>query len=149
MKKGLIIVVIVVVVGAGAAGAYVLLKKDNTKTAQSTSTTSSQSGTTHADDQTASTTQETVKPAETSKVVIQNFAYTPANITVKKGTTVTWTNNDSVGHTVTSDDDSALSFDSKTLNKGQTFSTTFDKVGSFSYHCTPHPNMTGSVTVTE
>ena len=78
-------------------------------------------------------------------VRIANFAFAPANIIVDVGTTVTWTNDDSVPHTVTSDDGDELN--SELLNPGDTFSHTFDEPGAYSYHCTPHPNMLGLVTV--
>jgi plastocyanin len=80
-------------------------------------------------------------------VTIQNFAFDPSNLTVKTGTTVTWTNLDSVNHTVTSD--TGL-FDSGELGKGSTFSFTFDKAGVYTYYCIPHHSkMTGTVTVTD
>ncbi|MFH1181629.1 MAG: cupredoxin domain-containing protein [Candidatus Woesearchaeota archaeon] len=73
---------------------------------------------------------------------IMNNAFAPSAITVRQGATVTWTNEDSVAHTVVSD-----SFESPSLAKGQTFSHTFDTAGTFTYHCSIHPNMTGTVTV--
>jgi plastocyanin len=78
-------------------------------------------------------------------VRIEDFAFAPANIVVDVGTTVTWTNYDSVGHTVTSDDGNEL--DSTLLGKNKTFSHTFDRPGTYFFHCTPHPNMRGLVTV--
>ena len=74
---------------------------------------------------------------------IANMSFGPSAITVKAGTTVTWTNNDNTAHTVTADDNS---FDSGNLNKGATFSHTFATAGTFHYHCTYHPMMTGTVT---
>jgi len=74
-----------------------------------------------------------------------NFAFAPANIIVDVGTTVTWTNDDAVPHTVTSDDGGELN--SELLNPGDTFSHAFDTPGAYAYHCTPHPNMLGLVTV--
>lgn len=85
--------------------------------------------------------------AKTNSVAIENFAFSPASITVKVGTTVTWTNNDSANHTVTSDG-SEDTFDSGSLATGKTFSHTFSKTGTFKYRCTFHPDMTGSVLVT-
>jgi plastocyanin len=80
-------------------------------------------------------------------VTIQNFAFDPSNLTVKTGTTVTWTNMDSVNHTVTSD--TGL-FDSGELGKGSTFSYTFDKAGVYTYYCIPHHSkMQATVTVTD
>jgi Copper binding proteins, plastocyanin/azurin family len=70
-------------------------------------------------------------------VSIQNFAYSPDQLTVAPGTTVCWTNNDPVGHTVTSDD--GTSFDSGTIaGNGGTFRHTFNTVGSFGYYYTIH-----------
>ncbi len=78
---------------------------------------------------------------------IQNFSFDPNNLTVKTGTTVTWTNMDSVNHTVTSD--TGL-FDSGELGKGSTFSYTFDKAGVYTYYCIPHHSkMQGTITVTD
>jgi plastocyanin len=78
-------------------------------------------------------------------VEIANFAFSPAEIEVAAGTTVTWTNADGAPHTVTADDGG---FDSGRLNTGETFSQTFDTAGSFAYHCDFHPNMKGTVVVT-
>ena len=76
-------------------------------------------------------------------VTIANFAFSPADVTIKAGGTVTWTNNDNVSHTVTGAD-----FDSGPLAQGATFSHTFPAAGSFDYKCTIHPSMPpGKVTV--
>jgi plastocyanin len=82
-----------------------------------------------------------------TQVRLQNFAFAPANIVVDAGTTVTWANYDNVGHTVTSDEGDEL--DSEILGEGETFSYTFTQPGEYRYHCTPHPNMQGLVTVVE
>ena len=83
--------------------------------------------------------------AGATEIRIENFAFAPANIVVDAGTTVTWTNDDVVPHTVTSDSGDELN--SEMLNPGDTFSHTFDTPGAYAYHCTPHPNMLGLVTV--
>lgn len=75
-----------------------------------------------------------------SKVVMKNTSFQPAELTVKAGTTVTWTNEDPVEHTVSGD-----GWDSGPISKGQTFKHTFDKAGTYSYQCTIHPTMTGKV----
>lgn len=77
---------------------------------------------------------------------IANFAFAPKEITIAKGTKVTWTNHDGVAHTVTSD---TGVFDSPYLSKEQGFTHTFNEVGAFLYHCTPHPRMRGTITVTK
>jgi plastocyanin len=79
-----------------------------------------------------------------ASVQIMNFAFNPASVTVKVGDTVTWTNGDSIAHTVTADDGS---FDSGNIDPGKSFTFTFTKAGTFSYHCNIHPNMTAQVTV--
>ena len=81
----------------------------------------------------------------TMHVTIQNFAFSPQTITVAPGTTVIWTNKDSVSHTVTSD--TGAWPDSGNLATNQTFSHTFTKAGTFPYHCAVHPSMTARVTV--
>jgi len=84
--------------------------------------------------------------AAKSDITIQNFAFDPAALTVKVGTTVTWTNQDSVQHSATSDNGI---FDSGLLSKGQSFSYTFSQAGEYTYHCSIHPKMVGSITVTQ
>jgi plastocyanin len=85
-------------------------------------------------------------PVATPAVTIDNFAFSPRAITVKAGTTVTWTNRDEEPHTVTAEDGS---FKSGTLaGNTNTFSHTFTVPGSFTYHCSIHPYMTGTVEVT-
>ena len=73
-------------------------------------------------------------------------SYNPNRIEINVGDTVTWINNDSSPHTVTSSNDSA--FDSDVLMRGETFSFTFDKEGEYPYFCTLHPSMVGTVIVT-
>jgi plastocyanin len=82
-------------------------------------------------------------------VDIKDFAFNPVNLQIAAGTTVTWTNNDSAGHTVTADHGT---FDSGTLRKGDTFSFTFNEAGTFAYYCRPHggkggQGMAGVITV--
>ncbi|MGH3937842.1 MAG: cupredoxin domain-containing protein [Pseudonocardiaceae bacterium] len=77
-------------------------------------------------------------------VEVENFTYTPANLTVPTGATVTWKFEDSAPHDVLADDES---FRSPLLNDGNTYQFTFGKPGSYSYICSIHPYMKGSVTV--
>lgn len=71
--------------------------------------------------------------------------FSPATLTVSFGGTVTWFNGDSIIHTVTSD--TAGLFDSGPLNPGEYWSHTFTQPGTYTYHCTPHPQMTGAIVV--
>jgi 3',5'-cyclic AMP phosphodiesterase CpdA len=83
-------------------------------------------------------------PVATDKVSIDNFAFTPAIITVKAGTTVTWTNHDDIPHLVVAQDHS---YRSKPLDTDDSFSRVFDKPGEYPYFCGLHPKMTGVVRV--
>ncbi|HWS79544.1 MAG TPA: cupredoxin family copper-binding protein [Rubrobacter sp.] len=83
------------------------------------------------------------KPTKT--VVIQNFRFKPANITVKRGTKVRWINKDSTAHTATANN--GRTFDSGLLRKGQRYTHTFKSTGKKRYHCEPHPHMRGTVVV--
>ena len=90
---------------------------------------------------------ESTKPAgSTNMIDISGFAFSPSTLTVKVGTTVTWTNKDSVDHTITSDTNV---FDSGNMGSGDTFSYTFTTAGTFVYHCTVHPSMIGTIIVTQ
>jgi plastocyanin len=92
----------------------------------------------------------TPTPTGSASVSIEYMSFQPAIITVAAGTIVTWTNNDSVTHTVTSD---SPGFDSGTLaaagayGGGGTFSYTFSTPGTYPYHCAYHAGMTGKVIV--
>lgn len=88
-------------------------------------------------------------PVATNQVVIHDYEFTPADITVKKGTTVTWTNKDLVAYTVVEDDGQTGGPASSPIPKDQTYSFKFAKSGLFHYHNSLDPNMTGTVTVTE
>jgi amicyanin len=78
-------------------------------------------------------------------IKIENFAFVPAELPVKRGATVTWTNKDSMDHTATA----AGKFDSGLLKKDQAFTTTFDTAGTYDYICTVHPSMKGKIIVSE
>ena len=85
-------------------------------------------------------------PARAAEIpmAIDNFTFSPQQITVKIGDTVIWTNRDDIPHTATS---TTKSFGSKVLDTNESFSFTFATPGSFSYFCALHPHMTGSVVV--
>jgi plastocyanin len=71
-------------------------------------------------------------------------AYSPDEITVAVGSTVTWINTDAVAHTSTSN---GSGWNSGTIAPGQLFSSTLQTAGTFAYHCAIHPGMVGTVTV--
>lgn len=79
-----------------------------------------------------------------AEVKIDNFSFNPATVSVALGGTVTWTNRDDIPHTVVSAD---KVFKSKVLDTDEKFSYTFTKAGNYSYFCSIHPKMTGTVVV--
>jgi plastocyanin len=81
----------------------------------------------------------------TRTVLIKNFSFKPAHITIKRGTKVRWINKDSTAHTATANN--GRSFDSGSLGKGQRYTHTFKRAGKQRYHCEIHPDMMGSVVV--
>ena len=83
-------------------------------------------------------------PPPAASVQIANFTFKSQVLTVKPGTTVTWTNADDIPHTVVSKDGL---FKSKVLDSGDRFSFTFAKPGQFGYFCSLHPHMTGTIIV--
>lgn len=132
MKK-VVAIVVVIVIGVIAWLTFGGSSKNNNTTSNSSSGSSS---------------SQSSQAVSTDAVTIQNFAFSPASITVKKGSTVTWTNNDATGHTVT-ESDGQTGPASQLLSNGQKYSFTFNQTGTFRYHCTIHSEMTGTVTVTQ
>ena len=80
---------------------------------------------------------------ETTNVMIDNFTFEPAQLTVTVGQTVIWTNRDDIPHTVVC----AGKFRSKPMDTDGTFSFTFTAPGDYKYFCSLHPHMTGMVKV--
>jgi plastocyanin len=106
------------------------------------------------------------KPASTAKgtqISLSQLMFMPATTTIKVGTTLTWTNDESISHTVTSgaatgvDKSTTLRsgekpdglFDKKLPKKGDSFSYTFKKAGTFPYYCDIHKGMNATVVVTD
>ena len=81
--------------------------------------------------------------AEDATVKIGNFTFGPQELKVKSGTTVTWTNEDDIPHTVVSPNN----FRSKALDSEDKFSFTFTTPGTYKYFCSLHPHMTGTIVV--
>ncbi|MDE1925124.1 MAG: cupredoxin family copper-binding protein [Patescibacteria group bacterium] len=126
---------------------FFFANKGGYNTSSYTPTTNTTYGTqTPSAPQNSNASVPTPASSQPMSVAISNFAFSPNQISVKAGTKVTWTNNDSVAHTVTSN---TGAFDSGTLNPGSAYSFTFSTPGTFSYHCRIHPNMTATVVVTQ
>ncbi len=78
------------------------------------------------------------------QVTIDNFSFRPQVLTIKAGTSVTWTNKDDVPHTVVS---TTKKFASRVLDTDEKYSFTFNEPGTYEYYCSVHPHMTGKIVV--
>lgn len=154
MAKKIIIIVLVLAVLVG--GVYVFMTRSDSNSASTqepvtsggvdSEDTSAEIGKTQQQPTNAGSTDT----ANTStSIEIKEFAYSPAKVTVKKGTTVTWTNQDSMRHDVNPDNPTEEFEKSSLLAKGESYSVTFNTAGTYSYYCSPHPYMKGTITVTE
>jgi plastocyanin len=85
-----------------------------------------------------------VSQVEAPQVTIDNFTFSPPTLTVSVGTTVTWTNQDDMVHTVT---EANRLFSSKSLETGDVYAHTFATPGTYSYFCALHPRMTATIIV--
>lgn len=120
-------VIIYLIIGALVYGAiyYFVLAKPAPATNQQTTTTTS-------------------TLVAKNSVQITNFSFSPATLIIKVGETVTWTNQDGIGHSATADD---KSFDTGILSQGKSGTITFSKAGTYTYHCSIHPSMRGTIIV--
>lgn len=82
-----------------------------------------------------------------NQVTISGFAFSPNSLSIRTGTTVTWKNNDPMAHTATSVSGTPA-FDSGTLANGASYSFTFATAGTWTYKCSFHSSMSGTITVT-
>ena len=92
------------------------------------------------------TTPSSDRPTGNEAVTITEFVFRPSTVTVPTGGTVTWTNNDEAAHSIR-DTSPMASPESKSLNRGDTFSITYPGAGTYSYVCGIHNYMQGSVEV--
>ena len=140
MKKGIVIIFILAVLLIGGIISYVSFGNRVSYSGESNTNPNSESNVL------PSGSENNVAAGTSSyDIDIKGFAFSPSIITIKQGDSVTWTNMDSVLHTVTSD--SGTELDSELLSKGNSYTHTFNEKGTFDYHCTPHPSMTGNVVV--
>jgi plastocyanin len=109
-----------------------------------TTTTAADGATTTAPATGSTATTGTAGGASTAQVIMTNRAYDPQTVTIKVGDTVTWLNQDAPQHDVVAD---SGEFKSDLFDKGQSFSFTFTKAGTYPYHCSIHPGMTGTIVV--
>jgi plastocyanin len=83
--------------------------------------------------------------AKTVRIDIKDYAYSKEKVTVKVGTRIVWTNRDDMRHDVTRDGKAGPK--SKLLDQGKRYTWTATKAGTFTYHCSPHPFMKGTIVV--
>ena len=141
MNKNTLIVVLVIVVLLILGAVFIAQKQNNTQNVTPTLTPTSTISPTNAGDKQQVVDNSNTSP-KTYDITIEGFAFTPSDLNIKKGDTVTWTNQDSVSH-----QPKETSFESSVLQKGQSFSFTFNSTGSFSYYCNIHPTMKGRIVV--
>ena len=137
MKKSLSVLIVVIII---ALGVGLVVSKNHKTTPAQTSQSQTQSNNTN--------TKKSPQPTGANEVSIINMNFSPASLTVKKGTAIKWINNDNVSHTVT-ENDGKNGPSAPPMQPGSAYSFTFNEAGVFHYHCSIHPDMTGVVTVTE
>jgi plastocyanin len=133
-KKVAVILAVSVVIMVG--GILIYLGSNAHKNNANTGATPAQSAAASGTDEVAG------KP-----VTINDMSFAPQTLNVKVGEKITWTNADSVQHTVTVDEGTGPS--SQPLAKGDSYDYTFLKAGTYTYHCSLHPTMKGTIVVSE
>ena len=133
--------IIILVIGLAViiGGAYILQSK-NSKSNEGLQENGNQD-----DTQSPATNNAQQPSSQAQSIKISGFSFNPLELKIKRGDTITWVNEDSVRHTVTSDSGSEL--DSKLFGQGETYSHTFNEAGTFDYHCSPHPGMKARIIV--
>jgi plastocyanin len=143
-----IALLIICIAMAGCSGTT----KPPVTTPDQTTVTTPQQTTITTTQQTAVATTQPAPAAGNATVTIKNFAFAPQTVTVTKGSTVTWVNEDAFEHTVVNDASGSNAagavFKSNSLAKGASYSFTFTTPGVYPYHCGIHPSMTATITVT-
>jgi plastocyanin len=153
----------IIVIAIVAVGIFYFLNMTKVSQQYQVQVPVSQTSTTSVNIQTQTTTNNTPVPstktntsvnavvpiktpaAKTYSISIMNFAFNPNTLTINKGDTVIWTNNDTVPHQVKGDTLNALS--APVMTNGQTYTFTFNEVETFAYHCVIHPMMTANIIV--
>lgn len=150
-NNGLIVGIVALLLVGGVLGWLIVSqqKPEETNTQTSPSQNSGEQPPTEKKEDTSASNGQ----SEITNVEIKDFAFSPASITVKKGTKVTWTNQDTTGHNVVASDSGnggGLPTSNSLLGKGESYSFTFNEVGTFDYVCAPHASsMKGTVKVVE
>lgn len=143
MNNKLISTIVVGVIVLVGFGAVIMMDKDNDKMSDNMDMATTEQDSSMSPDKMSSGMQET------NMVTFKGFTVVQKAIKVKKGTTVTWTNEDNAKHDVTPDTETAEFKATELFGKGESKSITFNTVGKFSYFCSPHPYMKGTIEVVE
>jgi amicyanin len=142
MDKKIIVILVIIAVVVIGMGAYYFLQQPGSVQYIQTNSPNGQSNQPPNNQANQPSSNETASNPQTYNVTIQNLAFNPAQLTIKKGDTVIWTNKDSMNHQV-----SGNGFQSNPFGNGQTFSFTFNTAGTFDYICLIHPYMKGKIIV--
>lgn len=144
MRIAIAAVIAILVIGGGA---FLIMNKDDAP-ANNIETQEQDTNTSQSNEEGQAVEQS--ENSQVASVSIDNSSFSPSTVTVKKGTKVTWTNNDSLEHSVTPDNtDESFPGSNGLLSQGQTYSQTFNTTGEYTYHCTVHSFMKGKVVVIE
>ena len=138
-----------IVIGAVSAlviivGIVVLLSSTN-----NTGTNTKNIDTSRPEPEPTVTEEPRVPEQAANEINYKGFAVSPKLLTVKKGATVTWINQDDAEHDVTPEEETDDFKASELFSKGETYKVTFNTVGTYNYHCSPHPYMKGTIEVVE
>ncbi len=144
MNNKLLTAAIIISLSLFGVGAVIFMKDDSKK-----SHSSGQNNTNTDTTEGPASSQASNNVEEADKVSYKGFAVVQKAIKVKKGTTVTWTNEDSAKHDVTPVTETAEFKASPLFGKGETYQVTFSSAGTYEYFCSPHPYMKGTVEVTD
>lgn len=150
MRKNWIIISVLAGLAVVGVIVWMMLSANQQTTTTGSSTTTNTSTGNNAD--TNAETDDSPFTNEVVTVTMKNSQFSPKTLTVKRGTTVKWVNEDTVRHNVVAaneDDQSGLPSNNDLFGKGGTYQFTFNTIGTFDYKCTPHPFMTGTIEVTE
>ncbi len=161
MKKFLPVIIIILIAVVAVGGAYAFVNSGSADNNESQPSMGSESDSSSAEELDLGDQEDLTAQKEVS-MDIASFEYEKNNIKVTAGTKVTWTNRDSTAHNVMLIDEATAQqvveaptemsediLSGPLLDEGESYSFTFNEVGSFDYRCAPHPNMVANVTVVE
>lgn len=145
---GIVLVLIGIIIVVAIGGYFVMQMAPKTNVPAGTNTQTNTNGNTQPTVPAANTPSTNTPPASTAgtyNVEIKNFAFSPTSLTIKKGDSVVWTNQDSANHKLASDTGSEI--ESSSLANGETYSHAFENTGTYDYHCSIHPSMKAKIIV--